>query len=158
MLKVLQLLQEQLVTVTSEWWCKAGAKKVGPAGGTPVLEEVASVNQLLRGLPSWSSLLCPVSQDKCCLINLPCRQPDKLLVVISNDLDHNITILAKILSAELSANWTILSHKESIWTRISQGTWSLYLCTVLGPSRMERQNHLKNDQYVWGLCSEWHWL
>ncbi|KAJ7995750.1 hypothetical protein DPEC_G00247830 [Dallia pectoralis] len=90
-------------------------RKLIPAGGTVVLEGVASVKgfhterSALIGYPSSSSLPGGLLV-KPCLIDLLGRLP----VVVLNESEHDIIIPAKSVIAELSAIQTILSHKQNV--------------------------------------------
>lgn len=119
-LKVLQLRQEQSHDSNIGLVRMQGRdRKVIPAGETVVLEGMVSVKEfhnersVVMEYPSSSSLPGGLLV-KPCLIDLPCRQPGRLPVFISNESDHDITIPAKTVIAELSAIQTILSNKQSV--------------------------------------------
>lgn len=115
-LKVLQLRQEQSHDSNIGLVRMQGRdRKLIPAGGTVVLEGVASVKEFhtersaIMEYPSSSSLPGGLLV-KPCLIDLPGRLP----VVVSNESEHDIIIPAKSVIAELSAMQVILSHKQSV--------------------------------------------
>ncbi|KAJ8002804.1 hypothetical protein DPEC_G00162780 [Dallia pectoralis] len=115
-LKVLQLRQEQSHDSDIGLVRMQGRdRKLIPAGGTVVLEGVASVKgfhterSALIGYPSSSSLPGGLLV-KPCLIDLLGRLP----VVVLNESEHDIIIPAKSVIAELSAIQTILSHKQNV--------------------------------------------
>ncbi|KAJ8015288.1 hypothetical protein DPEC_G00024570 [Dallia pectoralis] len=115
-LKVLQLRQEQSHDSDIGLVMMQGRdRKLIPAGGTVVLEGVASVKgfhterSALIGYPSSSSLPGGLLV-KPCLIDLLGRLP----VVVLNESEHDIIIPAKSVIAELSAIQTILSHKQNV--------------------------------------------
>lgn len=115
-LKVLQLRQEQSHDSNIGLVRMQGRdRKLIPAGGTVVLEGMASVKDFhtersaIMEYPSSSSLPGGLLV-KPCLIDLPGRLP----VVVSNESEHDIIIPAKSVIAELSAMQVILSHKQSV--------------------------------------------
>lgn len=112
-LKVLQLRQEQSHDSNIGLVRMQGRdRKLIPAGGTVVLEGVASVKEFhtersaIMEYPSSSSLPGGLLV-KPCLVDLPGRLP----VVVSNESEHNIIIPAKCVIAELSAIQAIQYHK-----------------------------------------------
>lgn len=93
--------------------------QVIPAGETVVVERVA----LVTGLQDEKSVVIeyPSSSPlpggllvKAGLVDFPQLRPHKLPVVISNESDHDIIILAKCTIAEISAYQTILLKEHSI--------------------------------------------
>lgn len=124
-LKVLQLRQEQSHDSNIGLVRMQGRdRKVIPARGTVVLERMVAVKEfhtersVIVEYPSLSFLPGGLLV-KPCLIDLPSRQLGKLPVVVSNESEHDITIPAKTVIAELSAIQTILSHKQSV-TKLSE--------------------------------------
>lgn len=117
-LKVLQLRHEQCHDSNIGVVRMHGKdKKVVPAGETVVLEGTVAV----KGLQSEKCAIVeyPTSSlpggllVKTCLLNIPTRSPCRLPVVISNASEHDITIPAKSVIAELNAIQAILPHKQS---------------------------------------------
>ncbi|CAI5682868.1 unnamed protein product [Oreochromis niloticus] len=117
-LKVLQLRHEQCHDSNIGVVRMHGKeKKVVPAGETVVLEGTVAV----KGFQSEKCAIVeyPTSSlpggllVKACLLNIPTRSPCRLPVVISNASEHDITIPAKSVIAELNAIQAILPHKQS---------------------------------------------
>lgn len=119
-LKVLELRQKQCTDGNIGLVRMHGSSpEIVPAGKTVVLEGAVSVKtfhterSVIMEYPSSSSLPGGLLV-KTCLLDLPNRQPCGLPVVISNESEHDITIPAKSVIAELSAIQTVLSHKQSV--------------------------------------------
>lgn len=120
MLKVLELRQKQCSDENIGLVRMQGKDKViVPAGKTVVLEGTVTVKKfhtersVLLEHPSVSSLPAGLLV-KACLLDSPSNQPCKLPVVVSNESEHDITIPAKSVIAELSAIRAVLSHKQSV--------------------------------------------
>ncbi|CAI5682211.1 unnamed protein product [Oreochromis niloticus] len=117
-LKVLQLRHEQCHDSNIGVVRMHGKEtKVVLAGETVVLEGTVAV----KGFQSEKCAIVeyPTSSlpggllVKTCLLNIPTRSPCRLPVVISNASEHDITIPAKSVIAELNAIQAILPHKQS---------------------------------------------
>ncbi len=118
-LKVLELRQKQCSDENIGLVRMHGKdKEIILAGKTVVLEGTVSVKgfyterSALLEYPSVSSLPGGLLV-KACLLDLLSNQPCKLPVVVSNESEHDITIPAKSVIAELSAIRTVLSQSVS---------------------------------------------
>lgn len=117
-LKVLELRQKQCSDGNIGLVRMHGKdKETIPAGKTVVLEGSVSVKEFhteryaILEYPSASSLPGGLLV-KTCLLNLPSSQPCKLPVIISNESEHDITIPARSVIAELSAIQTVTSCRQ----------------------------------------------
>lgn len=119
-LKILELRQKRCSDKTVGLVRMRGKDRViAPAGETVVLEGTVSIKgfyterSALLEYPSVSSLPGGLLVQTC-LVDLPNNQSCKLPVVVSNESEHDITIPAKSVIAELCAIQTVLSHKQSV--------------------------------------------